>query len=180
MVGRKTTEVRHDIDENAFEALVMERPGEMVVVNQVTLPFEASDHRHHVRAEEFGQVARRLHPPGVALPLNLLHPHRDLGRPQAQNGRRVENRFAKAHRIAVGFERRKMSQKCLIRRSRSTDRRRPPPSIARRKTGILSDALWSAAGAVSDRAFRSAADAVGDSRRPRLQALSSFDPPIKS
>ena len=103
MVGRETAEVGHYVYENAFEAFFVERPGEMVVVDQIMLPLEPGDHRHHVRAEEFGQVLLGLLLPGVALVINLLHAQGDLRRPKAQDGRRVENGFAKAHGITDGL-----------------------------------------------------------------------------
>ena len=97
MVGGEAAEVGDDGDEHALDALLVERARQMVMVDQVVGAPEAGNDRHHVRLEEFGQILRRLRPPGVPLLIDLVHAERDLGWPKAQDRRRVENRFAKTH-----------------------------------------------------------------------------------
>src|ERR1700687_3440948 len=69
----------------------------MMVIDQVVGSLEAGDHGNHVGTEKLLQILRGFLLPGVALPVDLRHAERDLGRPKTQDRRGVKNRFGRVH-----------------------------------------------------------------------------------
>ena len=114
MVGGEAAEVGDHGHEHALHAGLIKGAREMVVIDEVMSPAQTDDGRHHVRFEEPGQILRALLPPGVALLMDLDHAERDLGRPKAEDGRGVEDGFAKGHWNTGAAGECKASKKCLI------------------------------------------------------------------
>ena len=94
MVRWQAAEVRDHGHEHAFEPLLVQGAGQMVMIDQVGLAFEAGDDRHHVGGKEPGQVGGGLRLPGDPLDMHFVHAERHLSGTKAQDRRRQENGIA--------------------------------------------------------------------------------------
>jgi len=85
--------------------LLMERAGEIVVVDHVVSALRTQDHGKQVPAAEFRALVALLGAPRLALGLNLAHPDRDLRRAQVVDGDQMQNGFADRYHRASSITR---------------------------------------------------------------------------
>jgi len=91
--GVELGEVGDDGDEDAADAFVVQRAGEMMMVDEVTPVARAEHHRDHVMGEEISEALCAARFPRFALARDFAHPESHLGRTQVEHGSRVQGRF---------------------------------------------------------------------------------------
>jgi hypothetical protein len=67
-------EIGDDGDEDALDSLIVQRPREMMMVDEKSLLPRSEDDGDHMPAEEIDQLFAALRPPGLPLERNLDHP----------------------------------------------------------------------------------------------------------
>src|SRR5579859_6468165 len=93
-IGLEPRKFGDDSDENALHPLLMERAGEMMVVDDEISVLRSQDHRDHMAPEELGPLVARLFEPRLSLGLDLAHPDGDLRGSQIVDIDRMQNGFA--------------------------------------------------------------------------------------
>ena len=83
-----------DRDGHFLDALVVQRPRQVVMIGDVVPELRSEDHRDHVLAEEFFTLLGGGLPPALALDQHLAHADGDLGRTQVDNGDQRQHRLA--------------------------------------------------------------------------------------
>ena len=80
--------------QHVLDAFVVQRSGEMMVVDDVMPLLRAEDDRDRVPAEKLGAFLPLVLAPALSFLVDLAHAHGDLGGAQARNRHRMENRLA--------------------------------------------------------------------------------------
>jgi hypothetical protein len=91
--------IRHDGDQHFLDTLLLERAGEVVVIDHVMPLLRAKQHRDHVASEELTTVTVGALTPVLALLLDLAHADRDLRRAQFRNRHGYEDRLSVVERL---------------------------------------------------------------------------------
>ena len=108
--------IRHDGDQHFLDTLLLERAGEMVLIDHVMPLLRAKQHRDHVASEELTTVTVGALTPVLALLLDLAHADRDLRRAQFRNRHGYEDRLSVVeHRWSPLLKQRHTAEKRLPR-----------------------------------------------------------------
>jgi hypothetical protein len=100
-IAFEPAEVRDDHNEHVLDALIMERSGEVVMIDDIMSVFRPENDGDHVPTEEFGALLRAFLAPAFPFGLDLTHPHRDLRRVQVSDLDRVETGFANGGHLSL-------------------------------------------------------------------------------
>ena len=87
-------QIGNDGNRRIFDPFVMQRAGEMMMIDDVMALFRPEDHRDHVPAEKLFAFFNRCFAPAFTLRHDLAHADGDLGRTQIGNVDRRQNGLA--------------------------------------------------------------------------------------
>ena len=93
-IGLKLAQVGNDGDQHVLHPLLVERERQMVMIDDVVALLRTPHDRDHVAAEILADLLRFLVAKALALVIDLAHADRHLGRPQAFDRYRFNDRVA--------------------------------------------------------------------------------------
>jgi hypothetical protein len=92
-LARQPPQIGHHRRGNVFDAFLVQRQRQVMVVDDIVFPLRAPDDRDQMLAEEVGFLAIRMIAPALAFSLDLTHADGDLGRAQGCDRYRMYTGF---------------------------------------------------------------------------------------